>query len=243
MVVASPARQFDVGVLGATGFTGKLACEYLSKNYATGLTWAVAGRSEAKLASLRAALSIDESNVRIVDCYASDTVEALAKECRVIANFAGSPFADKALPVVEACARHGTHYVDITGEVHLHRASYDAHHEQALASGALIVHSCGYDSIPSDLGAYLAATKLREAFGVPCAELKAFAGASRGGISGGTLATALGVLTGRVKHLPGVREAAARGVYALDPAGASGGPDTSDFGGVRYDRRVDTWHC
>ena len=242
MVVASPARTFDVGVLGATGFTGKLACEYLSKNYASGLTWAVAGRSESKLASLRAALGIDEAHVRIVDCYASESVEALAKECRVIANFAGTPFADKALPVVEACARHGTHYIDITGEVHLHRASYDAHHEQAMASKALIVHSCGYDSIPSDLGAYLAATKLREVFGVPCAELKTFAGSSKGGISGGTLATALGAITGRIKHLPGVSEAAARGVYALDPAGDSGGPDTSDFGGVRYDRRVDTWH-
>lgn len=163
-----------------------------------------------------------------------------------MANFAGTPFADKALPVVEACVRHGTHYVDITGEVHLHRASYDQYHQQALDSKCLILHSCGYDSVPSDLGAYLAVKALKERCGVPCAELRTFAGASKGGISGGTLATALGVLTGKVKNLPGMREAAARGVYSLDPEQAdgvvAGGPDTSDAGGVGYDERAHSWY-
>ena len=167
---------------------------------------------------------------------------ALARECAVIANFAGTPFIDKALPVVQACAESGTNYVDITGEIPLHRASYDAHHAQAKASGALIVHSCGYDSVPSDLGAWLAVRKLKEACNVRCAELKTFAGESRGGVSGGTLATALGMLSGKTKRLPGVAEAAARGSYPLDPEGAAGGPDSGDFGRVRFDARVSTWH-
>ena len=242
-MVAGAARSVDVAVLGATGFTGKLACEYLSNAYSGSGSYLVAGRSQSKMAKLRNELGLPEDCVRIVDCTDANAVESLVKECRVVANFAGTPFADKALPIVEACVKHGTHYVDITGEVHLHRASYDAYHEQAVASKSLIVHSCGYDSVPSDLGAYLAVKKLEEAHGVKCSELRTFAGESKGGISGGTLATALGALTGKIRGMPGVDEAKARGVYALDPKGVTAGSDTSDAaGGVGYDARVDTWY-
>ena len=127
----SPPRAFDVAILGSTGFTGKLATEYLSKQ--SGIKWLAAGRSEQKLAKL----NVDPSCVRIVDCTDTAAVEALVKEVRVVANFAGTPFADKALPVVEACVKHGTHYIDVTGENHLHRASYDNFHEQAMASKSL----------------------------------------------------------------------------------------------------------
>ena len=232
----SPPRAFDVAILGSTGFTGKLATEYLSKQ--SGIKWLAAGRSEQKLAKL----NVDPSCVRIVDCTDAAAVEALVKEVRVVANFAGTPFADKALPVVEACVKHGTHYIDVTGENHLHRASYDNFHEQAMASKSLVIHSCGYDSVPSDLAGFLAVNKLNDAFGVGCQELKTFGGEGKGGFSGGTLATILGALTGRTKDYPGMKEASAKGVYALDPVGATGGPDTSDYGGVGYDDRVGTWH-
>ena len=197
---AAPPRAFDVAVLGATGFTGRLACEYLASTYppTSNIRWIVAGRDEAKLRSLRTSLGLSDLTMRTVDCHDAEAVEALVKEARVVANFAGTPFIDKALPVVEACAQHGTHYIDITGEVPLHRASYDLHHAQAEASKALVVHSCGYDSVPSDLGVLLAVRRLQEEFGVATAELKAFSGASKGGISGGTLATALGMLRGKL---------------------------------------------
>jgi len=244
VVVVSPPRAYDVAILGATGFTGRLAAEYMTNAYGrTGVRWLVAGRNEAKLAKLQADLGLDEAHMRIVDCMDESAVTALVKEVAVVANFAGTPFIDKALPVVAACSKHGTNYIDITGEVPLHRASYDRYHAQSQASKALIVHSCGYDSIPSDLGAFLAVRKLRDNFGCGCCELKAFAGDSKGGVSGGTIATALGGITGKIKGMPGVAEAAARGAYALDPEGATGGPDSTDFHfRVRYDDRVGSWH-
>ena len=120
----------------------------------------------------------------------------------------------EALPVVEACVKHGTHYIDVTGENHLHRASYDNFHEQAMASKSLVIHSCGYDSVPSDLAGFLAVNKLNDAFGVGCQELKTFGGESKGGFSGGTLATILGALTGRTKDYPGMKEAFDREAYS-----------------------------
>ena len=108
-MVATSMRAFDVAVLGATGFTGRLACEYLAAKYPTDVRWLVAGRSPSKLADIEVALGIDSSRIRIVDCTDEQAVESLVKECSVVANFAGTPFIDKALPVVDACIRHGTH--------------------------------------------------------------------------------------------------------------------------------------
>ena len=234
-------RPFDVAVIGATGFTGRLACEYLHTK-CPDVKWLATARSETKLEQLRAELGLESSQTRVVDCTDPAGLSALATECSVVANFAGTPFLDKALPVVEQCVTHACHYVDITGEVPLQRASYDKYHEAACATKTLIIHACGYDSVPSDLGAFLAVQELKEKHGVACSELKAFAGASSGGVSGGTLATALGLMSGRFKAMPGMQEAAARGAYALDPEGAKGGVDTGDYGGVAFDRRVQSWH-
>ena len=234
-------RTYDLLVIGATGFTGHLACEYLTAWGPPGLKWAAVGRSEAKLANLRGELGLSHT----LQCDVTDLprLEQLIRDASVVANFAGSPFIDKALPIVRLCAEHGTDYVDITGETPLQRASYDLYHEQAISSGACIVHQCGYDSIPSDIGAFLAVGALRDSFGCTAAEIKTFVGKSKGGISGGTLATVLYMLT--KADVPGAADAAARGAYALDPAGAKGGPDTAvgspDL--VRYDRRMRTWHA
>ena len=162
----------------------------------------------------------------ILDVTDAARLDEVVRSARAVANFAGTPFLNKALPVVEACARHGTHYVDITGETPLQRASYDRHHKAAVASGAIILHQCGYDSVPSDLAAFLAVNHMRQAHGSDVTELHSFAGKSRGGLSGGTLATVIQLaLSGALKRMPGVKESLARGAYALDPEGATGGPD------------------
>ena len=103
-MLGSPPRAFDVAILGATGFTGRLAVEYLTSAYGAtaDVKWLCAGRSQSRLDSLCSELGIG-IDVRVVDCTDSEAMVALAKEVRVIANFAGTPFADKALPVVEAC--------------------------------------------------------------------------------------------------------------------------------------------
>ena len=178
-------RTYDLLIIGATGFTGRLACEYLTARGPPGLKWAAVARSEAKLGELRSELGL--SDTLLCDVKDQLRLEELVKDAKVVANFAGTPFVDKALPLVSLCAAHGTGYVDITGEVPLQRASYDRYHEQACATGALVVHQCGYDSVPSDLGALLAVNALKEHFGVEAAEIKTFAGKSKGSASGGTL--------------------------------------------------------
>ena len=241
-------RTYDLVLLGATGFTGRLGVEYLHARYSgSPLRWLATGRDPTRLESLRSDLGLDSAQTAICNINDAAALDALVQSTSVIVNFAGTPFFDKAMPVVAACARHGTCYVDISGEVPLHRATYDAYHEQACATGALIVHQCGYDSVPSDLGAFLAVRELRERFGVATQELKSFARKSKGGVSGGTIATALLMMTTSPKKVPGAEAASALGSYALEPKSdlpAATRKDTNDTGGglIGFDKRAKTWH-
>ena len=139
MVLVPTQREFDVIIFGATGFTGRLACEYMHSNYKH-VAWAVAARNASKAKQHLADIGADNVKVLTADALDPANVQGVVQRTRTIANFAGTPFLDKALPVVMACARYGTHYVDITGEVSLHRASYERYHRSAVASKALIMH-------------------------------------------------------------------------------------------------------
>ena len=226
---APPA--YDVVVYGASGFTGRLAVEYLTDRYATsGLKWAIAGRSRERL---DAVLQETKAEVPIIVADATDaaSVDAMVAQTKVLLNYAGSPYITKALPVVEACARHGTHYVDVTGEVALHRASLSRHDAKAKETGALIVHSCGYDSIPSDLGYLLASDAYQERYNAQPERARLLTrGFEGGGISGGTIYTGLALLgyadelmTEEAKGL--VAETLAKGSYPLNDVC---GPETRD---------------
>lgn len=124
---SSASRKFDLVIYGATGFTGQLAVEYVHRHYPE-LKFALAGRNLAKLESVRHQVCGAESQVPLIVADAIQEPQALqdlAASTKVIANYAGTPFFDKALPVVEACVKHGTCYTDITGEVPFQRVSYD----------------------------------------------------------------------------------------------------------------------
>lgn len=235
----APTRSYDLLVLGATGFTGRLACEYLGSSAPPSLRWAPVGRDASKLARL-----LGSPSPIVCDLADASKLEELIAQTSVVANYAGSPFSDKALPIVALCAKYGTGYVDISGETPLARASYDEWDEKAKETGALIVHQCGFDSIPSDMGAFLAVHELRSRFHTDASEIKTMMMKSRGGFSGGTLHTILYYLRTKDSEIPGASEAAKRGAYALDPAGATGGPDKDNYGGklLRYDSRFKTWH-
>ncbi|GAA4556447.1 saccharopine dehydrogenase family protein [Pseudonocardia xishanensis] len=184
----STEREHDLVVFGATGFVGALLAEYLAEAAPAGLRIALAGRSRDKLERVRAGLSGRAHGWPLVSADSTDpaSMRALAESTRVVATTVG-PYARYGLPLVEACAKAGTHYCDLTGEVlfvHEAIARYDG---PARSSGARIVHSCGYDSIPSDLGVLL----VREAAGADLTDVRAVATA-RGGFSGGTLASLLG---------------------------------------------------
>jgi len=209
----------------------------------------VAARDASKLARVMAEVQINvpaaERATEIVcDTCDAEAVDALVRRTRVVINYAGSPFIDKALPVVEACAKLGTSYVDITAELPLQRTTYDRFHAQCVESGALVIHSCGFDSVPADLSAFLAARQLRAAFDVDCDRLQVVLAGGLGGFSGGTIATGAALMGGEMDDAPGAADAARRGSYPLDPDGATGGPDTSDFGPTGlagYDPDLKTW--
>ena len=179
------SREYDVVLFGATGFTGRLVAERLVERAPEGTRIALAGRSLAKLASIRDGLGERAADwpLMLADSSNRSTLTKLARSATAVASTVG-PYVKYGLPLVEACARAGTHYVDLTGEVLFMRRSIDACHELAVESGARIVHSCGFDSIPSDLGVLI----LHEAAG-ELGETTLLVRSLRGGLSGGTIAS------------------------------------------------------
>ncbi|WP_240617300.1 saccharopine dehydrogenase family protein [Nocardioides speluncae] len=153
----SKDREFDVVLFGATGFTGRLTAEYLAQHAPDGLRWALAGRNEEKLARVRSRLAaIDERLEKLPLLHADVTNESsvrdLAAQTRSVITTVG-PYLTYGEPLVAACAQSGTDYLDLTGEPEFIDTMYVRHHQAAVDSGARIVHACGFDSIPHDLGA------------------------------------------------------------------------------------------
>jgi short subunit dehydrogenase-like uncharacterized protein len=152
------SRRYDIVVFGATGFTGALTAEYLADHAPPGTRWALAGRNGAKLEALRARLGARNAACAELPLLHADAAEqhsmrALAASTRVAVSTVG-PFTTHGEPLVAACARAGTDYVDITGESEFLDTMYLRHHEHARRTGSRLVHCCGFESIPYDLGAY-----------------------------------------------------------------------------------------
>src|SRR4051794_21224817 len=167
---ATPAsRDHDLVLFGATGFTGGLTAEYLAAEAPQGLRWALAGRSQEKLEAVRERLvkidpSCAELPLLLADITDEDSLRRVAESTRVVVTTVG-PYLNYGEPLVAACAKDGTDYVDITGEPEFVDNMYVRHHEEAVRSGARIVHACGFDSIPHDLGVLFTVQHLPE--GVP----------------------------------------------------------------------------
>ena len=162
-------RKYDLALFGATGFTGGLTAEYLAANAPEGLSWALVGRNRGKLEAVRARLASASPDAPVPDLLEADAADraALAKvaeAARVVITTVG-PYALYGEPIVAACAAAGTDYVDLTGEPEFVDRMWLAHHAEAERTGARLVHCCGFDSIPHDLGAYFTVQQLPE--GVP----------------------------------------------------------------------------
>jgi short subunit dehydrogenase-like uncharacterized protein len=199
-------REFDIVLFGATGFTGKLVGEYLAKQQPK--KWAIAGRNRQKLESLGFGVPI-----LVVDAMDPAQCSAIARRARVVCTTVG-PYQSYGSALVAACAEAGTHYCDLTGEVNWMRAMIDAHHAEARRSGARIVHTCGFDSIPSDLGTFATQQEFIRLFGRPAKKVTAFYGEQSGGMSGGTVAS--GFAIAEAMSDPAVRRVL-RNPYGLDP--------------------------
>ena len=178
----------DVVVFGATGFVGRLTAAYLARSAPPGARIGLAGRSRERLEAVRAELGPDAADWPLIVADTTDgaSVEALARSARVVATTVG-PYARYGLPLAQACARAGTHYADLTGEVLFVRQSIDTAHEAAVASGARIVHACGFDSIPSELGVLLAAEQAKADGAGELTDTTLLVQSMRGGVSGGTI--------------------------------------------------------
>jgi short subunit dehydrogenase-like uncharacterized protein len=177
-------RPYDIVLFGATGFTGGLTAEYLAQGAPAETRWAIAGRNERKLEDLRARLGKPELAIIKADTGEPQSLHDVARAARVVITTVG-PFVEYGDPLVAACAEEGTDYVDITGEPEFVDRTYVRHHARALESGARLVHACGFDSTPHDLGAYFTVKQLPE--GVPI-RLEGFVRAG-GRPSGGTFQT------------------------------------------------------
>jgi short subunit dehydrogenase-like uncharacterized protein len=183
-------RAYDVVLYGASGFVGRQTVAYFAR-HAGGVRWALAGRDLRKLEQARAAAGADAGTAGLIvaDAHDAAALSALAAQTKVVLSTAG-PFSLYGSALVAACVEHGTHYCDITGETPWVRTLIDAHHERAAADGTRIVPCCGFDSVPSDIGALLVATEVQRLSGQPCTHVKA-CHAMRGGVNGGTLASML----------------------------------------------------
>ncbi|KAG5498183.1 hypothetical protein JIQ42_02987 [Leishmania sp. Namibia] len=173
------ASKLDILVMGATGFTGRLTCRYLARKTELKERWGIAGRSAAKLAALKAELGVDVPTL-VVDADKPATVDAACAQTACVISCMG-PFTLVGMPVVDACVRHGTHYVDCTGEIPFVRRAIAAHHEAAAEKGVAIVPCCGFDCVPADLGNYIVHREAGERVAVVRGYFKSHpAGASNG---------------------------------------------------------------
>ena len=212
-------REFDVILWGATGFTGQRVATKLAARSGDA-RWAIAGRNERKLREIAASFE-PRPQIVVADSFDRASLEAMARRTRAIATTVG-PYAQYGTPLVEACIANGTHCCDLTGEPHWIRTLVDEHHDAARQAGVRIVNCCGFDSIPSDLGAFLVQEHALEGYGEPCDEVRAVVWKMVGGMSGGTVASATGIA--QAARDPQVREILGA-PYSLNPPGQRRGAD------------------
>ena len=210
-------RELDVVLYGATGFVGKLTARYLADHTSQGTRIGLAGRSRQKLERLKADLGAASANWPLIAADSGDdaALREMVGRTRALATTVG-PYRKHGMPLARACAEAGTHYADLSGEVLFMRASIDAHDELARANGARIVHCCGFDSIPSDLGTLLLHEQaLAQGGSGELGQTLAVFGPIKGGVSGGTIASLKGQLD-EVRADPQLRRTALD-PYALSP--------------------------
>ncbi len=186
---------FDVVIYGASGFTGRLVAEYMSQQYDRSVNWAMAGRSATKLASVRDEIGAAKDTPLVVaDASDPASLRAMVANARCVITTVG-PYQLYGSDLVAACAELGTDYVDLSGEPAWMHEMITKHHDAAVKSGARIVHSCGFDSIPFDLGVYFLEQAALEKFGKPLPRVRGRVRSMNGEFSGGTAASLTATMT------------------------------------------------
>jgi short subunit dehydrogenase-like uncharacterized protein len=244
--MANRSRELEVVVWGASGFTGQLTAEYLLRRFGVGrgLRWAIGGRNQAKLEGVREAIGrevgVDASALPILVGDGDDaaSLDDLTQRASVVCTTVG-PYAKYGSKLVEACAKSGTDYCDLTGEVHWMQRMIEAHEDAARESGARIVFNCGFDCIPSDLGAFFMQREMRERHGVPCSRVQFRVKGFSGAASGGTVASMLSMME-EAETDPSVMRAMSE-PYSLNPKDQQTGPDSAERSTPNFDNDFEQW--
>ena len=232
-------KQFDIIIWGATSFTGKLVVEYLFKKFAsTKIKWAIAGRNKEKLENIRSKVADKNIPIFIADSFDEKSLSVIVKKSKVICSTVG-PYSLYGSLLVELCVKHSTNYCDITGEAHWIRTIIDKFHKDAKKKKIKIVNSCGFDSIPSDVGVYFIQNKIKKTYKSYAKSIKMRVAGIRGGISGGTY--------GSMNNL--LKEAYAdksvfkvlNNPYGLNPNDKMEGLDKKDLRKIIFDNESNSW--
>lgn len=227
-------REFDVIIWGASGFTGRIATNYMHAQYGDGnISWAIAGRNQAKLDSVRNQRDID---VLIAESDDEESLRELVQKTKVLLTTVG-PYSKYGSKLVATCAEYGTDYCDLTGESLWMREMISAYDESARNSGARIVHTCGFDSIPSDIGVYFLQKEMIARHGVPARHVKFRLRTAKGGMSGGTADSGLAMVE-KVEKDKNLRSQLTDPYLLNNNFRGADGPDRiSPF----YDEDFDSW--
>src|ERR1700719_1007362 len=234
-----PSSKFDIVVYGATGFTGQLVAEYLAAHYKGdgNLKWAMAGRNKEKLATVRDAIGAP-SDIPLIVADASDpaSLQAMIDQTKSVVTTVG-PYLLYGNELVAACAASGTDYFDLCGETPWMRRMIDAHEATAQRSGARIMFSCGYDSLPFELGVFYCQETAKKVLGAPVSRVKGRIRAMKGTFSGGTAASIKATFAAAARDLSLV--ALLKNPFVLTPGFE--GPKQPPGNKPLFDQDLDAW--
>jgi len=236
----NPTKEFDIIVWGASGFTGRLVAAYLFKQYGTqgDLKWAMAGRNQEKLIAVRAEVADSSVPIVLADSDDEASLKAMILRTKVVCTTVG-PYVTYGSKLVAACITHGAHYCDLAGEVQWMRQMIDKHHEEAQANGVKIVHTCGFDSIPSDMGVYFTQKEALAQKGQRAKRIRMRVAGMRGGLSGGTYASLSKVLEEAMQDKEIYKVLV--NPYGLNPTDKQEGGDHPDLQKVIFDPTSKSW--
>ena len=236
----NPTKEFDIIVWGASGFTGRLVAAYLFKQYGTqgDLKWAMAGRKQEKLIAVRAEVADSSVPIVLADSDDEASLKAMILRTKVVCTTVG-PYVTYGSKLVAACITHGAHYCDLAGEVQWMRQMIDKHHEEAQANGVKIVHTCGFDSIPSDMGVYFTQKEALAQKGQCAKRIRMRVAGMRGGLSGGTYASLSKVLEEAMQDKEIYKVLV--NPYGLNPTDKQEGGDHPDLQKVIFDPTSKSW--
>ena len=235
-------RKYDIIVYGATGFTGKLVAKYLLKTYGVNgpVSWAIAGRDEKKLELIRRNLKLDKNDldIFIASSFDIDSLKSMVLKTNVILSTVG-PYAIYGDSLVAVCVENGTHYCDLAGEVQWIRKIIDLHQEEARKTGSKIVHCCGFDSVPMDIGVWFLQQEVYQKTGKYCQSISMMVKKLKGSVSGGTIASLINIIkesrkNKNIKHI-------LNNPYSLNPSGERKGLENLKENNIIFRQEIKSW--